>query len=153
VIYNTYSAQAFHRTFTLEGTSPLKHQTITILDTHPVVLTTIQEGYNIAIDWPEGQPEVRKILDTHPSPLFIINDIRALKLSVDQLIMAANHGGRGEDPLWRHPNALGVYFITTSKAIEIAAAGMHSAAFGNIDVRVFHTVEDALQNIDRTMGR
>lgn len=131
----------------------MNHQTVAILGTHPAVLTTILDGYDIAVDWPDGQAAVRQILDDSPRPLFVVNDILRLRLSVEQLIMAANHGGRGENPLWRHPNAQGVYFITTSKAVELAAAGMNSAAFGNLDIQVFHTLEDVLAHIDRQITR
>jgi hypothetical protein len=139
--------------FTVQGVSPVEHQIITVLDTHPVVMNTLQPGYILAKDWPEGVAEMHRVLDTHPEPLFIIDDIRALKLTVSDLIVAANNGSRGERPLWRHPNSLGIYFISEDKVIKMAAAGMNSPAFGNMAVKVFRTLEEALADIDSVIAR
>lgn len=126
----------------------MEHQVITVLDTHPVLLNTLEPNYNLGRDWPDGVREMRHILDIHPEPLFIVDDIRAVKLSLDDLIVAASLVGRGETPLHRHPNALGTYFISDSKTVEMAAAGLNSPVFDNMKAKVFHTVEEALADIE-----
>ena len=130
----------------------MQNQIITVLDTHPVLMNTLEAGYVFARDFPEGVAEMRRIMDAHPEPLFIIDDVRAARLTVDDLINAANQGSRGEHPLWRHPNSRGIYFISKDEAIALAAKGMNSPAFGNTAVKVFPTLEDALKDIERVMA-
>lgn len=130
----------------------MKNQIITVLDTHPVVMNRLEAGYILTEDWPEGVAEMQRILDTHQKPLFIIDDIRAIKLTVGDLIVAANNGSRGERPLWRHPNSRGIYFISEDRTIKMAAAGMNSPAFGNMTVKVFSTLEEALADINSVMA-
>lgn len=131
----------------------MNNQIIGVLTTHPVLINTIEAGYSLADDWGEGEEEMRRILDAHPAPLFIIDDVREMKISFDDLIAGASLGGRGKDPIWRHPNARGIYFISGNKVIELAAKGMNSPAFGNMSVKVFRTVEDALADIEHVMAR
>ncbi len=130
----------------------MQNQRITVLDTHPVLMNTLEANYDFTRDFPEGVAEMRLIMDTHPRPLFIIDDIRAIALNVNDLINAANQGSRGQNPLWRHPNALGIYFISTDTKIRMAAKGMNSPAFGNLTVKVFPTLEEALKDIEQVMA-
>ena len=129
----------------------MQNQTITLLDTHPVLMNTLQPGYTFERDYPEGVAEMRRILDAHPAPLFVIDDVRAVTLTMDDLINAANQGSRGENPFWHHPRLLGIYFITTNKSVEMAAQGIKSSAFGKVNVKVCHSVEDALADIEQVM--
>lgn len=131
----------------------MNNQSVTLLETHHVVMNTLQPDFRLANDWADGEAEMRRILDTHHGPLFIINDIREMKMSIDDLILAASLGTRGKDPIWRHPNARGAYFISERKFVEMAAAGLNSPAFGNMRVKVFHTLEEALADIDSVMAR
>lgn len=129
----------------------MQNQTITLLDTHPVLMNTLEAGYVFERDYPEGVAEMRRILDAHPEPLFVIDDVRAVKLTMDDLISAANQGSRGEHPFWHHPRLLGIYFITTNKTVEMAAAGITSATFGKVQAHVCHSVEEALADIEGVM--
>ena len=130
----------------------MQNQVITVLDTHPVLLNTLEAGYEFNRDFPEGVAEMRRIMDAHSTPLFIIDDIRAITLDLNDLINAANQGSRGDHPLWRHPKALGVYFISADTKIRMAARGMNSPAFGNLAVKVFPTLEEALKDIEQVMA-
>jgi hypothetical protein len=128
------------------------NQIVAVLDTHPVLINTIESGYSLANDWSEGEEEMRRILDTHPVPLFIIDDIREMKISFDDLITGASLGSRGKDPIWQHPNARGMYFISDSKLVAMAAAGLNNPVFGNMLVKVFRTLEEALAHIEQVMA-
>jgi len=129
----------------------MQNQTITLLDTYPVLMNTLEAGYVFERDYPEGVAEMRRVMEAHPEPLFVIDDVSAVTLTMDDLINAANQGSRGENPFWHHPKLLGIYFITTSKAIEMAAQGIKSSTYGKVNVKVCHSVEEALADIEGAM--
>jgi hypothetical protein len=136
----------------LTGDRLMETQTYTLLDSRPVLLSTLHSDFSLARDWAEGEQEIRRILEAHPEPLFLVSDTREFKLSLDDLIAAANLGSRGEDPIWHHPKMRGVYFISTSKLIELAGAGLNSPMFGNTVVKVFPTLEEVLADVESVMA-
>lgn len=130
----------------------MQNQLITLLEGQHALLNTLQEGYDYSRDYPEGVAEMRRIMDAHAGPLYIIDDVRAVRLTLDELVAAANSGSRGESPLWHHPKMLGIYFITTDPTIKMAVSGIKSEAFGKVHARVCGTVEEALMEIAAVMA-
>ena len=130
----------------------MRNETIEVLSTHPVLLNVVLPSYNIATDWADGDQDMKRILDTHPEPLFLISDIREMRMSLDDMISAASMGSRGDTPAWHHPRMRGLYFVSTSKIVRMAAAGLNNPAFGNVRAKVFGTVEEALADIERVMA-
>lgn len=133
------------QTFTLNNT------TYTLMENLPVFIGTNRPEYSIAKDWAPGVVDMKRVLDAQEKPLFWISDVRELKISLEDVVAAANMGGRGEEPIWHHPNIRGVYFISNSKMVELAARGMNTPMFGNTVVKVFDTVEKALEDIERVL--
>lgn len=121
--------------------------TFTVMEDLPVLLGTNLPGYSIAKDWGPGEEEMRRILGAQEEPLFFVSDIRQMKISLDDVIAAANMGSRGEKPIWQHPKMRGVYFISDLKIVELAAKGLNTPIFGNTRMKVFNTVEKALEDI------
>ncbi len=130
----------------------METQTYILLDSHPVLLSTLRSDFSLAKDWAEGEQEIRRIVEEHPEPLFLVSDTREWKLSLDDVIASANLGSRGEDPIWHHPKIRGVYFISTSKLVELAGAGLRSPVFGNTAVKVFPTLEEVLADVESVMA-
>jgi hypothetical protein len=130
----------------------MHHMTVTVMDMLPVLLNTIEADFSMADDWPWAEQEMRRILDTHPEPLFTIDDIRELNVSLGDTLAFASLGSRGQDAIWRHPRLRGMYFISNSKLIEMAAAGLNSPTFGNTAAKAFGTVEEALADIERVLA-
>jgi hypothetical protein len=125
----------------------LDTQTVALLDTHPALLLTILDGFNLAKDWTEGEAEMRRLIDSYDGSLFVIADMRLMKISFDDLILGASLGGRGSAPIWHHPKVQGVYFISDSKLVAMVAAGLHSPVFGSTAAKVCDTLEEALAEI------
>jgi hypothetical protein len=126
--------------------------TLTLMEDPPVLIGTPQKGFSIAEDWAPGEAEMRQILDAREEPLFYISDIRVMKLTLDDLIAGANLGSRGQAPIWQHPKIRGVYLISDLKMVELAARGLNSPIFGNMKVRVYKTVEAALEDIKHILA-
>ena len=131
----------------------MHHMTLAVLDDLPVLLNTAEEGFSLADDWPWAVDEWRRILDASPEPLFAIDDIRLLSISLGDMLTFASLGTRGQDAIWRHPRLRGLYFISSARMIELAAAGLSSPTFGNTNAKVFATLEEALADIRRELGQ
>jgi hypothetical protein len=118
----------------------------------PIYISTVPKEFTMAEDWAPSEAKLREVLNAYPEPLFYIADTRELKLSLDDLIAIANIAARGEDPLWRHPKIRGVYIISELRIVEMAAKGLNSPMFGNTSIKVFDTVEKALEDIEHIIG-
>ena len=110
----------------------------------PCLIVTVLPGFRLKRDMPESDRLTREILDAE-GPLFNILDLTQARLALSDVIDGANMGSRGSQPIWKDRRIRQTLLITTSRVIEMAAAGMNSPAFGNINVRVFATFEDALK--------
>jgi len=83
-------------------------------------------------------------LDGQTVPHYMIMIFGGLKLTFNDIITGASHATRGERPIFRHPKVKEVILVTTDSAIQFTARGMKSASFGNVDIRVFDTLDEAL---------
>lgn len=117
--------------------------TIDKLPDRPVVLQTFQSGLS-----PEelvaSVAELTTILDAQSEPVYCILDMTQVSLGLDDVIAGANMAARGSKPPFRHPNVREVVFVSSSGLVKLGARGLTSATFGNIAVRVFDTVHEAL---------
>ncbi|MBN1430310.1 MAG: hypothetical protein JXB07_18210 [Anaerolineae bacterium] len=126
--------------------------TYILMEDPPVYISTIPKGFNMSEDWAPSEAKLRETLDAHPEPLFYISDTREFRLSLDDLIAIANIATRGQDPLWRHPKIRGVYIVSDLQLVEMAAKGLNNPIFGNTNIKVFDTVEKALEDIQRILA-
>ncbi|NDJ77086.1 MAG: hypothetical protein GYB65_12595, partial [Chloroflexi bacterium] len=56
--------------------------------------------------------------------------------------------GRGAEALFLHPNVREVVFATASEMVAAGAKGMNSEAYGFIDIKVFHALDEALAYVN-----
>ncbi len=129
----------------------MHHITITLMDSLPVLMNTIEADFSIKDDWPYAVEQWHRFLDTSRVPLFAIDDIRLMNVSLGDMVAFASLGSRGEDPIWRHPRLRCIYFISESRLIQTAAMGLNSPTFGNTTAKAFGSVEEALADIERTL--
>jgi len=115
-----------------------KHPTL------PCLIVTVLPGFRLKRDMPESDRLTREILDAE-GPLFNVLDLSQARLALSDVIDGANMGSRSSEPIWKDPRIRQTLLVTTSRVIEMAAAGMNSPAFGNLNVGVFPTLDDALQ--------
>lgn len=120
--------------------------TVTLMDDLPVILNIVDDGVTQE-DFSWAEAEWRRILDESPEPLFAIDDVTRLALSLGDMLTFATMGTRTDNPIWRHPRLRGLYFISTNRLIELGASGLNSATFGNVKARVFGTLDEALDDI------
>ena len=110
----------------------------------PIIIAALQADFKIANDWEEFISKLMALLDDQPEPVFYISDLRQASFSFDDLLTGTNLATRGSSAVLKHPNVRENLVITTSSMLKLAAKGLNSVTFGNIDVKVFDSVEEAL---------
>lgn len=113
----------------------------------PCLIVTVLPGFRLKRDMPESDRLTLELLDAAGGPLFNVLDLTRARLSLSDVIDGANMGSRGSEPIWKDPRIRQTLIVTSSRVIELAAAGMNSPAFGNLNVGTFPTLDAALQYI------
>ena len=108
-----------------------------------ILLTTLNEDFNVGQEMPAFMDEARTILDqSNQSQSYIIDFKRSFDMG--DIISGTSAVARGSAALFHHPQIKKVLFVTNDKALKLAAAGMKSKIFGGINVEVFENLDDAL---------
>lgn len=112
----------------------------------PIVVETMSADYHLVDEAPKGVPEVLKFLDHLTEPVFWVVDISAVEeVSIEDLLKGTELVAQGQNAVYRHRNIREVLYVSTSRMIKMAAAGLGNAKFGNLKVQVFENLETALQ--------
>lgn len=114
----------------------------------PAIIGTWREDFVFAHD---GKPYAQKMhaaLEQQTSPVYYVLDLRQWhNMSFEELAEAANIGARGDDPNFHHKMNCGTLVLTNDPMLNATAEGMRSDIFGNVDMVVFPTLEDAEEYI------
>lgn len=116
------------------------------LPDEPIIVATIHEDYDLVNEIPLSDRAVRDILQTVDEPQSYIIHFE-LQLSFDEILLGATKVARGQDPLWHHPYIKQVILVSNDASMKISAAGMSADMFGNLNIQVFETLEDALDYV------
>jgi hypothetical protein len=114
------------------------------LPNEPIVVDTLTGSSAELLRTQSLGAEMIAILNAAPEPLFVIYDVSKAQLSLDDIILGAARTARGDEPLLRHPKIRQLLAVTSDPTLELVAEGMDSEIFGNIGIRVFKTLDDAL---------
>lgn len=117
---------------------------IEIIQDEPIVIVTLYKHFSFAVDDSVATGEVWEILDQNNQPMFMIMDVTALSLSLDDLVKSANNDTHGERAIYHHPNLLELLVVTRSAMVKLAVKGITTVTFGNVNARAFETVDEAL---------
>ena len=125
---------------------------VELLPGEPILLFEVTEEYATARDWPEGDAATRQFLDQAREPLYHLIDLTEASFTLDDIVVGVNKLSRGTAALWKHPNILDLIFVTDDATIQMAAKGLDSLMFGNIEAKIFETREEALEYIRVKIG-
>jgi len=115
-----------------------------LLPNEPILLQIWNADFSFKAEAEEVEKQAKEILDSVDEPVFYIADMRAARLTLEDVIAGANQTGRGAEPIFKHPNVRQIIFISENRILELGAKGMRSPVFGGIDVKVFKTLDEAL---------
>ncbi len=88
--------------------------------------------------------DLRAMLDGASEKVILINDLEHISLKLEDLLNAGDMARRREESMFHHPNVLGIAVVSSSKVIQLSARGLNSATFGNLNLPVFATLDEAL---------
>lgn len=117
--------------------------TIEKLPDEPIIIQTIRSDSSVG-EAPDSMNTMRELLEAGDTPLFVIYDVSQASFGMQDIVSGSNEASRSERPLLKHPNIRETLVVSTSELVKLAARGMNSPIFGNIALKVFGTLEEAL---------
>jgi hypothetical protein len=111
----------------------------------PVLVIRLPAGEEIANMPEEDLTHVKSILDGLSEPVYLIRDTTGsqIKISFELITTIANKLTR-QYQLMKHPNIIENIFVTQSRPLELALAGLRSPVFGSNKVQTMATYEEAI---------
>lgn len=113
------------------------------LPDEPIIIGTIA-GVGALDETSSFVNQLTSLLDNEPGPLYFIIDMSQYSLSLEEMLTGTNQTTRGSMAFHNHPNLAGTIIISSSRMVKLAAKGMNTELFGNVHVKVFETMDDAL---------
>ena len=110
----------------------------------PMILSIWDADFSVSNDLITYNTELATLLDAETHPVYHIVDMREVKMTFTDVMSAIQIGVKGEQATANHPNIRQIVVVTHSRMINMAAKGLNTMSFGNIDMAVFETVEDAV---------
>lgn len=114
------------------------------LENEPVIVHTLQDGYSVAQEGAAAVDSINSLLNSQPEPVYLILNPGSVRLALDDIVVGANLVARGASAIVSHPNARETLVIASSGLIKLAAKGLDSEIFGNVALKVFGTLDEAL---------
>jgi hypothetical protein len=114
----------------------------------PVVLATWYEGFKFSEHGAQFSQETNAIFDEQQDPVFYVLDLSHLQtISIEGLTLVAHSGARVLTSTHRHPKNRETILVSKKDIVKLAVKGVASPVFGNMNIRLFETLEKALDYI------
>jgi hypothetical protein len=114
----------------------------------PVLIGTWYDGFKFVEHGAQFDQEARAILDEQQDPVFYVLDLSHLHtISIDGIVQVAHTGAKVLTSAHRHPMNRETIFVSKANIVKMAVKGVASAAFGNMNIRLFETLKEALEYI------
>src|SRR5688500_9053250 len=108
----------------------------------PVVLGTWYDGFKFVEHGAQFDQEARAILDEQQNPVFYVLDLTQLRaISIEGIVQVAHTGARVKTSAHRHPMNRETIIVSQETIVKLAVKGVASAAFGNMNIRLFRSEE------------
>jgi len=111
----------------------------------PAVIMSYEDDFSFTEEGDALMQELYAVLDATPEPLYMINvEMMGHMSSFNEVLSATSKVTRGDQPLLQHPNLRKPIWVTNSKLALAVVRGLNTVTFGNVDILVFNTLEEAL---------
>jgi hypothetical protein len=117
-----------------------------IVSDKPAVILTLEKDFNFKTDLEIATPEALDILNQCAEPVFWVVHVLA-PMDVEDLLLSTAEVSRGPNAVWRHPMIREVLLISPQAIVQASAPALSSDMFGNLNVRLFESLDDALAYI------
>ncbi len=108
------------------------------------VLMVLHADYDYATEMTKSTQEAMKLLDGLAKPAYYISDMSAVRFTLEQTIEGTNAAARGDNPLLHHRNIKQALMVVGDALQQMAVKGLTSETFGNTNIRIFATLQEAL---------
>lgn len=108
-----------------------------------IVVSKAHEGFEFKRDLSAMNAEITVLLDAFDRPGFYIADTRGALMDFDD-IMAASASVVGGTSMFSHPNVEETLLLIDDEVMRLSAEGFSSGAFGDISLKVFTSMDEAL---------
>ena len=123
----------------------MSHYLIEKLPGEPIVVGTTFDSWEPIADIPVWAEDAYNFLDTMTEPVtYVANLIPSGSWSIDELVRAASGVARGAKPILHHPKLKETLIVTEQRLVTMSALGLQSNVFGNVRVKAFTSLEEAL---------
>jgi hypothetical protein len=113
----------------------------------PVLQTTLGPKIEPG-DVPALVAETIQILNALDHPVFNLVDAITIRLDLGDILEGVSLAARGDGPSLHHPNIIETIIVSRDSIIAAAVKGMNTPTFGNLRIKVFSTMEQALAYVD-----
>jgi hypothetical protein len=113
------------------------------LPNEPIIVQILNEDYTFGGEASPSMKELTQLLDAQPEPIWLIMDMSAVTLSLDDAIQAASMATE-QHKLLKHRNTRESILVTDKRLIKLMAQGMNNPIFGNIVLKTFDLRSAAL---------
>jgi hypothetical protein len=116
----------------------------------PVVIGTWYDGFKFVEQGLQYARETNALLSEQKTPVFYVLDLSMLHtVSIEGVLKSAESGANSATSNLRHPMNRGNIIVSKAALVKLAAKGMNTATFGNIDIKLFETLHEALEYVKR----
>lgn len=117
---------------------------VQILPDAPVILSTAFDTWRVSTDMTPFVEEFLSQIQQIDHPVYYIADLTAWQPNFNDVVMAANQSARSANAMLHHPMVREFLVVTDMRLVDLAAKGLNADVFGNVPVKVFQTLDDAL---------
>ena len=118
---------------------------ITWMPEHNTYVITLHEGWDTPEEINARTADIQRILQEAEEPVRLVIDASRIPITIEGLILSANQMARGANAPFHHPMCKGIALVTPERIAQFIARGLQTATFGNLNVSVYSTVEQALE--------
>jgi hypothetical protein len=118
--------------------------------TLPAVIRSFESSFSISQQSEPTSLEDIAILDVQPQKVYYVTDIRNLPISFEDMLKGANIIARTEigQRKYRHPNVIENLMVVNQRMVEVAAQNLKAPSLGSVQLKTFHSLEEALAYIE-----
>ena len=113
----------------------------------PVLLITFDAPVS-SDEIPDMITEVSSWLERIDHPVYYVTDAGDVHLSLGDIMQAAQMAAQGNTAMLRSPNLIETLVVTTDSLTRMASRSINSYVFGNIKLKTFATLDEALAYVD-----
>lgn len=121
--------------------------TVKVLPEGPVLLFQAHTDFNPKTETDPSSQDVLATLNTIDQPVFHILDWTHFTPDFADLSQGAAASAFGENAAFHHEMVKEIIFVTQNPMMRMVAENMQTEVYGNLSVRVFETMEEAMDYV------